>query len=87
MLIKLFGLLDILAALTLFLMRFGTFESLGIILGLYLIIKGLIFFSFVSLIDIIAGIFLMLGGLGNYIGFSWIFILWLIQKGFISFYG
>lgn len=86
MIVRLLGLLDITAALVLFLMKFGVGETFGILFGIYLILKGLIFFSLVGIIDTVVGIFLILGGLGNYIGFSWIFVFWLIQKGFVSLY-
>jgi len=87
MIVKLFGLLDILSAVFLFLMKFGTGEVIGMMLGIYLILKGLIFFSFVGVVDVFTGILMVIAGTGNYIVFSWIMIFWLVQKGFVSLYG
>jgi len=86
MIIKLFGVLDLFAALVLFLLGFGIWKTLGIIFGVYLILKGLVFLSFVSMVDILTGVLMILAGSGNYINFSWVFIFWLVQKGFVSLY-
>ena len=86
MLIKLFGILDLLSALILFLMGYGLGKQFGLVFGLYLIIKSLIFFGWISLVDITAGTFMIFAGLGNYLPFSWLFVFWLLQKGAFSLY-
>lgn len=84
-LIRLLGLLDFIAAAALFIMKYHILASFGVILGLYLIIKGVIFFSTVSIVDILAGVMLILAALGTYMPFNWIFVLWLAQKSIFSF--
>ena len=85
MIIKLLGLIDLLAAIFIILLRFHIGESIAFIVAILLILKSVIFLtSFVSLIDIISGIFLLLAVYGHYYFFTWIFALWLLQKAVIS---
>ncbi|MDD4878301.1 MAG: hypothetical protein PHO02_04675 [Candidatus Nanoarchaeia archaeon] len=85
MLIKILGILDILSAATLLLLRWDMGHILGIILGLYLLVKSMYFLTDVSsIVDIGAGIFLILAALGFYHVITYIFILWLLQKGLSS---
>ena len=59
--IKLFGLLDILTAISLVLLYFGFFKTIGVVFAIYLLLKGLLFLkSVVSILDIISGIFILL---------------------------
>ncbi len=92
--IKLFGVLDVLAALAFFLNN--NFDKLNhwfpnnlvLILGLYILIKGIIFLiilDFASAIDVICGIIILLS-----LSFSinpiitFLVTLFLIQKGILS---
>lgn len=86
LLMKLFGLLDLTAAIVLFIMKFDVALTLGMIMGIYLLIKGVIFFSAASLVDITTGILMLVASYGTYLPFNWIFCLWLLQKSFFSMY-
>ena len=88
MIVPLLGILDTLTAITIITMKFNIGLTLGFYLGIYLIIKGvLFFFSYVSMVDILIGIFVILAGLEiYYFPFNIFFSFWLIQKGFISFF-
>lgn len=84
MIMKLFGLLDIMAGLSLIYLSWGH-EFLVSFFVVYLILKGLFLFGgFVSIIDIIAGIFIAVASAGNFSFIGWFFVVWLIQKGLIS---
>ena len=78
------GILDILAGLCLFLLKFGIFEWVGYIFAGYLFLKGIVFFSPASLIDFISGVLIILAIFGYFSFFSYVAILWLIQKGVFS---
>lgn len=85
MLIKILGMLDIAAAVTLLLLRWDMGQILGIILGIYLLVKSMYFLTDVSsIVDIGAGIFLILAAIGFYHVITYIFVLWLLQKGVSS---
>lgn len=84
LLIKLFGLLDFVAAALLLVMRYDVGLIAGVIFGIYLIAKGVIFFSKVSMVDILAGLMMVFAGFGSYMPFNWLFVLWLLQKSFFS---
>lgn len=86
MLLKLFGLLDIIAGIGFALTYFGVLERVAIGLAVFVILKGIVFFADISsFIDIIAGIFLLFSAFGTTTIFSIILALWLFQKGFFSF--
>jgi len=85
MIVKLFGLIDLFAALIFILVQWDIGVKWGIIVAIYLIVKSIIFISDIaSIIDLITGIYLVLVLLGWHSAFSVIFIIWLIQKGFFS---
>ena len=85
MIVQLFGLLDIIAALSVVLLKLGIFIWISLVLGIYLIIKGLIFIkSVVSWIDLICGFVLIISFFGFFSVLSWVVALWLAQKGFFS---
>ena len=85
MIVQLFGLLDIIAALSVVLLKFDIFIWLSLVLGIYLIIKSLIFIkSLASWIDLICGIGMIISFIGFFSGFSWLVLIWLIQKGIFS---
>lgn len=84
MLLRIFGLLDILAGLSLIYLSWGH-SFLVTFFIVYLILKGLLFFGgFVSIIDIIAGIFMAVASATSFSLLGWFFVIWLIQKGLIS---
>ncbi len=85
--IKLLGVLDLLAAVVLFLLKFKVGLIIGAVLGAYLVIKGVIFFSAASIIDIAAGVLMLLAVYGTYMPLNWLLSLWLLQKAFFSIYG
>ena len=84
MLVKFFGLLDIMAGLSLVYLSWGH-EFLVTFFVAYLILEGLFLFGgFVSIIDIIAGIFIAVASATSFSFIGWFFVVWLIQKGLIS---
>ena len=87
MLLFLFGILDILAAIQLILLKFNI--SLSFVpwaLAIYTILKSLIFIkAFVSWIDLAAGVVFVFALLGVSNALIWIAAFWLLQKGFFSF--
>jgi len=85
MIVKLLGLIDLLAAVFIILLRFNIGSKIALIIALMLLVKSVIFLtSFVSFVDIVSGVFLLLAVYGYYYFFTWIFALWLFQKGMIS---
>lgn len=85
MLIKLFGLLDLGAAILLILLKYHVGEFLAYFFAGYLLVKGLLFFGGINtLFDFAGGILLILAAQGIYSLFYWIVILWLFQKAFFS---
>lgn len=88
MLIKIFGIMDIIAAAVLILLKWDIGKIAGIILALYIIIKAVYFMADVaSIVDIAAGAFLILAVFGFYHVITYIFALWLLQKGVSSLFG
>jgi hypothetical protein len=88
MLIKLFGVMDLLSALLLLLLKYGVGETLAYFFAGYLLLKGLLFFGGVNtFFDLVGGILLILAAQGVYSLFYWIVILWLFQKGLFSLLG
>ncbi len=85
MIVKLFGLIDLFAALIFILVQWDIGIKWAIIMAIYLIVKSIIFIADIaSIIDLITGIYLVLVILGVHSAFSAIFIIWLLQKGFFS---
>lgn len=88
MIVKLLGVLDLLAAIFLILLRWNIGSNIALVLGILLGIKSLIFFyNWASVIDIISVGILIAASFGFYFYFSWIFSLWLLQKAFFSLLG
>lgn len=91
MIIKLFGLVDILIALIILIQNyfFNLFPA-GVILtaGIYLLIKGIAFvilLDFASVVDIICSIIIIFSASMHVsIILIAIIIIWLLQKGFFS---
>lgn len=83
--LKLLGILDFLAALTLLGFGFWDLDILGWIFAIYLIGKGLLFFNWLGTLDIISGILLILAIFNIYNVFNYFAIVWLAQKAIFSF--
>jgi hypothetical protein len=80
------GILDILAGVTLVILKFKVF-SLAWFFVAYLILKALIFFNpFGSLMDVISAILIVLAIFQIHNFITWLFVLWLLQKGVLSFF-
>ncbi len=85
MIVKLLGLIDLLAAVFIILLRFNIGGSIALVIAIILLIKSFVFLrSFVSIIDILSGVFLLLAIYGHYYFFTWLFALWLLQKAIVS---
>ena len=86
MILKLLGIFDILAGISLILLNVNLpLMKFVWIFAIYLIIKGIVFIKDIgSLIDLVAGIFIILAIYNILTSFSWIFVIWLIGKGFFS---
>ncbi len=85
MIVKLFGVVDLLAAVCLILLKWGIGSKIGLVLAIFLCVKGLIFFyNWASVVDLISVLVLVLAAFGYYFSFSWLFSLWLLQKAFFS---
>ncbi len=83
--LRIFGVLDIIAAISLVFVSWGFGNNVALIFAVYLIIKGLLFLtSFISWLDLMMGVVIILAVFG-YVGIiSWISFVLLIQKGFFS---
>ena len=82
--IQIFGVIDLLAALSFLLLKFNV-KFIPIIFAVYLIVKGLIFFtSIVSWVDVVCGILMLIAFYFGFSNFMWIAVLWIAQKGFFS---
>ena len=85
MVVKILGLLDLLAALSILLLRFNAVKTMAFALGIYLIIKGIIFIkSVTSVLDIAAGAIILIAFYGYFNILTWVAAVWLVQKGVIS---
>ena len=85
MLIKLFGIMDLLSAILFILLKYNIGIGMAYIFVIYLIAKGLLFFGdFNSYMDIIIAGFMLLASQGIFIWVTWIFIFYLLQKAFFS---
>ena len=82
--IILLGILDLVAALMFVLLYFGVLTFLGWIFGVYLIVKGIYYFSWMGALDILSGVLMILGVFGIWNFFSLFAFIWLVQKGVFS---
>tara|TARA_Y100000310_G_C20633538_1_gene789959 strand:- start:1420 stop:1686 length:267 start_codon:yes stop_codon:yes gene_type:complete len=88
MIVKLFGLMDLFAALLFISLQWGIGKGVAIFVAVYLVVKSLIFIGDItSWIDLVAGIYLFLVIYEIHSFFSFLFILWLLQKAFFSLLG
>lgn len=85
MIVKLLGLLDILTGVMVALLTFGIKSPLLIILGSYLIVKGVIFFSGASVMDLFCALIIFYAYLNPVPGLvTGLVAIWLLQKGIVS---
>ena len=88
MLVKIFGILDLLSAISLLLLKVDVGKSIGLFFGGYLILKSIPFLftlDFASFLDFFAGIFFFVVIFFNFyplLGLT--FVIWLFQKGLFS---
>lgn len=83
--VKILGIVDLLAGLSLILLKFNLLKQFALIVGLVLLIKSLMFLgNIASFIDIIAVAVIVLAFFGVYGIVSWISVVWLVQKGLFS---
>ncbi len=87
MIVILLGLLDIVAGLTMFSLKFSTFLTpLAWIFTIIIFGRSLLYIkSFASVVDIIVSIIFIFSLIGFYNIATYIGIIWLIQKGVVSF--
>ncbi|MDD5177664.1 MAG: hypothetical protein PHT54_00050 [Candidatus Nanoarchaeia archaeon] len=85
---KLLGILDLGAAIVLFLAKSGSVTRIGWAFAIYLILKSIFFFPDVgSIIDGLAGLVLIFAAFGMFGFLSYVAIVWLILKGIWSLFG
>ncbi|MBS3141205.1 hypothetical protein J4405_03615 [Candidatus Woesearchaeota archaeon] len=85
MILKLMGLIDLLAGIGLVLLKYDMFQTVVLVLGLLVLIKAVMFFgSVISFIDIACFLVIILASFGIFNFISWIAAIWLFQKGFFS---
>ena len=88
MLVKVFGVLDILSAISLLLLKINIGEYIGMFFGGYLILKSTPFLftlDFASFLDFFTGIFFFVVIFFNFYPLlGLIFVIWLFQKGLFS---
>jgi len=84
--IKILGILDIISGIILILLNYFNL-SFGWIFVAYIIIKAVIFFSWISVVDFAVGVIFILSLLGMHSILSIIAAVFLIQKGIFSLLG
>lgn len=85
MIIKILGIFDILAAVSLFLLKWGLFVKFGWIILIILVLKSLPFIpDIASIVDLITAVFFVLAIYGYFFSFTFLFSVWLLQKGAFS---
>ncbi len=83
--LKLFGLLDLLAAMSFTALLMGLGKGIALFFACYLLIKSIVFIKDLSsMVDIAAAVSMLLVVAGVEHRFAWLFVLWLFQKGFFS---
>jgi len=85
MLLKIFGLLDIVAGLSIILAYLEKGQVFVLFLALIIFIKGIIFlWNWNSIVDVIAAVLMGIAAFGFFYAFTWLAMLWLFQKGIFS---
>lgn len=84
-LVKFLGIMDLLSAASIVLLRYEVGLGFLWMFGVYLIIKSILLFSPISsILDILTGIVIILAFFGHFYFISWIFFIWILQKGVFS---
>ena len=85
MFVKLLGLIDLFASLSLLMLKFNMFKTFALLVGFLVLVKSIIFFDgFVTSFDVFAFLMILLGYFGVFNIFSWIAFIWLLQKSVFS---
>ena len=85
MLLKIFGLLDLLGGIFLILSYFDIGKPFVSLLAFFLLIKGIIYlWDFNSILDVFSSVIMFFSILGHTSFLIWLVALWLLQKGFFS---
>ena len=85
MLVKILGLIDLIAGLIIVGSWFNFAPMIGWYVALFLLLKSIVYLKeIISIMDLLAVLFLILALINVNTIFSWIFALSLIQKGFFS---
>lgn len=84
MLLKLFGILDLLSALILISLKFDFGMSLAWFCVVYLFVKSIIFLSWISILDLFSGVVIILSIIGWNGIITWIVFFYLLQKAILS---
>ncbi|MBI5872125.1 hypothetical protein HZB88_03495 [archaeon] len=85
MVVAILGIIDILGALALFVLKWGILKTVGWILVIFLGAKALLTFGdFASIVDLACVLIFILAIFGVYGIWSYIAIVWLLQKGIFS---
>ena len=83
--LKILGVLDILAAISLILLNFGLLPVAAALFAIYIFIKSIVFFKDISsIIDLAVFIIFILALFGTYNFLTYAAIIWLLQKGIVS---
>ena len=86
MIVKLFGILDLVSAIVLFGLQFNFLESLAIPMIIYLLVKGVMFIKDpLSIIEIVIALYAIVLLIGIKTHLTYLFIVYLLYKSFISF--
>jgi len=86
MIVKLFGILDLVSAIVLFGLQFNLLESLAIPVIVYLLAKGIMFIKDpLSIIEIVIALFIIVLLMGVKTHLTYLFIVYLLYKALISF--
>ena len=84
MLLKLFGILDLLSALVLIFLKFDLGISLAWFCVIYLFVKSIIFLSWISILDMFSAVIIVLFIMGWSGTLTWIIFIYLLQKAIFS---
>lgn len=87
MIVKILGMVDLLTAFGIVLLKFGIAEGLIVVLAFLLIAKAFVFFGWMSIFDFLAAVIIILAFYGIFSWFTWIVFVYLLQKGFFSLLG
>lgn len=86
MLLKIMGVLDLVVALTLFLLKYGMWEWFAWACIVYIALKSFLAIrSIASIGDIIAALIMVLAIFGHFNILTYLAVLWFLQKGVASF--